>query len=175
MKHLVFIGLFIFLILAPFSISPAFATPSATLRSNQELVSNLDYRRTLALYTFLDKFNSPLKFHAQVFVEQTNKYDLDYRLLVAIAGVESTFGREIPYNSYNAWGWGIYGNNIIRFSSYPEAIAVISKSLREDYINNWEAKNIYQMGQFYAASPTWAQRVVYFMGKIEDETLPLTL
>lgn len=134
-----------------------------------------NYRRAVVLYNFLDKYNSPLKVYSRDFVEQADQYNLDYRFLVAISGVESTFAQQLPSNSYNAWGWGIYGTNMIYFKSYPEAIGTISKSLREDYINKWGAKDVYQIGRFYAASPTWAQRVVYFMSKIEDETLPLTL
>lgn len=151
------------------------ASPSAQLEKAINVDLGVDYRKVATLYNFLDKYNSPLKSQARTFVEQAERYNLDYRLLVAISGVESTFGRELPYNSYNAWGWGIYGDNVIYFDSYPEAISTISKSLREKYIEKWEAQNVYQIGHFYAASPTWAQRVVYFMEKMEGDTLPLTL
>lgn len=149
--------------------APAFGGVSAAPSTDQS------YRRAVILYNFLDKYNSPLKVYSRDFVEKADQYNLDYRLVAAISGVESTFAQQLPYNSYNAWGWGIYGTNMIYFKSYPEAIGTISKSLREDYINKWGAKDVYQIGRFYAASPTWAQRVVYFMSKIEDETLPLTL
>ncbi len=134
-----------------------------------------NYRRAVILYNFLAKYNSPLKTYSRDFVEKADQYNLDYRLVAAISGVDSTFAQQLPYNSYNAWGWGIYGDNMIYFKSYPEAIGTISKSLRENYIDKWGAKDVYQIGRFYAASPTWAQRVTYFMTKIEDETLPLTL
>ena len=134
------------------------------------------------LEEFLKKYNSPLTPSAKTFVKTADAYNLDYRLLVAISGVESTFGKEIPYNSYNAWGWGIYGDNRINFSSFDEAIETISKALREQYINKWKAQNVYQIGRLYAASPTWAQRVDYFMNKITafevnnpDLALPISL
>lgn len=172
MKNTIFVLLsaFIFLMLAPFS--GVNATISAAINQNNVLYQN---RRAAVLYNFLEGYNSPLKNYSRNFVEDADKYNLDYRLLVAISGVESTFAKQLPYNSYNAWGWGIYGNNMIRFSSYPEAIATISKTLRENYIDQWGAKNVYQIGRFYAASPTWAQRVVYFMGKIEDSNLQFSL
>lgn len=174
-KLFIVIGfILIVFLLTPLTIVYA-STPSAQLEK-QAVGGTVDsHRRVATLYNFLDKYNSPLKIHARTFVEQAERYNLDYRLLVAISGVESTFGRQLPYNSYNAWGWGIYGDNMIRFASYPEAISTISQSLRENYINKWGAQNVYQIGRFYAASPTWAQRVVYFMGKIEDDTLPLSL
>jgi len=124
--------------------------------------------RAKILKTFLKSYNSPLSAFAKDFVQAADTNELDWRLLVAISGVESTFGQELPFNSHNAWGWGIYGNNAIYFSSYNEAIETISKALRENYINTWGAQDVYQIGRLYAASPTWAQRVAYFMRKIDE-------
>lgn len=133
-------------------------------------------RRVTVLYSFLDSYNSPLKYNTVDFVREADVNQLDWRLVASISGVESTFGKQLPYNSYNAWGWGIYGDNMIRFASYDEAIATISKSLREKYIDTWGAQNVYQIGRFYAASPTWAQRVIFFMNKIEStDELPITI
>lgn len=161
-----------FLVLVP--ISPAWAN-SATLKQDLIALPDVDYKKVTTIYNFLDKYDSPLKIYSREFVEQAEANDLDYRLVVAISGVESTFGKQIPTNSYNAWGWGIYGDNMIRFGSYPEAISTISKSLRERYIDDWGAKNVYQIGRLYAASPTWAQRVDYFMGRIESDSLQISL
>jgi len=140
-------------------------TPSAQLVSPKKDINN-DLRPT-RLEQFLNKHKSPLADYSEDFVNYADKYNLDWRLVPAISGVESTFAQQLPYNSYNAWGWGIYGNNILYFKSYDEAIKTISKSLREDYINQWGAKDVYQIGRIYASSPTWAQRVVGFMDKID--------
>lgn len=124
--------------------------------------------RVKILEDYLSKYNSPLVPYAQTFVKYADKYDLDYRLVVSISGVESTFGREIPYNSYNGWGWGIYGTNMIYFASWEDGIATVSEGLRTNYINKWGASNVYEIGGFYAASPTWASRVDHFMKTIQD-------
>jgi hypothetical protein len=123
--------------------------------------------RVRILREYLEKYNSPLVPYAGTFVEKADKYNLDWKLVAAISGVESTFGREIPYESFNGWGWGIYGDNMIRFSSWTQGIETISEGLRNKYINKWGAKDVYEIGKFYAASPTWAQRVEYFMNEIE--------
>jgi len=123
--------------------------------------------RVRILTEYLKQYDSPLVPYAATFVETADKYDLDWKLVAAISGVESTFGREIPYESYNGWGWGIYGDNMIRFSSWNEGIETISEGLRNKYIDKWGAKGVYEIGRFYAASPTWAQRVTYFMDSIE--------
>jgi len=93
---------------------------------------------------------------------------LDWKLVAAISGVESTFGQQIPYESFNGWGWGIYGDNVIRFSSWKQGIETVSQGLRTNYIDKWGARDVYEIGALYAASPTWAQRVDYFMGKISE-------
>lgn len=145
------------------------AGASLTLVVTQDTIET--DKRVKILKGFLESYNSPLATHAAVFVKNADTYELDYRLVAAISGVESTFGHQIPTNSYNAWGWGIYGNNTLAFESYDQAIETISKGLRSDYINKWKAKDVYDIGHFYAASPTWAQRVEYFMNKMHQYEL----
>lgn len=140
------------------------ALASAALAIDAEAKERIDYRAR-ALRDYLSRFDSPLAEYADDFIKSADAHTIDWKLLPAIAGVESTFGKALPYNSHNAWGWGIYGDNAIYFSSYPEAIETISKGLRENYIDKG-AENVYQIGRIYAASPTWAERVEYFMNKI---------
>lgn len=134
--------------------------------------------RVRILEEYLKQYNSPLVSQAKTFVEIADKYNLDWKLVAAISGVESTFGKQIPYQSFNGWGWGIYGDNMIRFSSWEEGIETVSEGLRNRYINKWGAQDVYSIGRFYAASPTWAQRVTYFMNSIDkfkDEKLAISL
>lgn len=138
--------------------------------------------RIQILRKFLERYNSPLAPFAKTFVESADENNLDWKFVAAISGLESTFGQQIPSNSYNAWGWGVYGDNVIRFASWEEGIKTISKGLKERYIEKWGATNIYEIGAMYAASPTWASRVAYFMGKIEEfklqnprDSLPITI
>ncbi len=126
-----------------------------------------DYRVKI-LHDYLARENSPLATYAAEFVSTADKYNLDWRLVAAISGVESTFGKEIPVNSYNAWGWGVYGDNVIRFSSWKDGIDTISQGLRDRYMNQWGGKDIYQIGSMYAASPAWAGHVVYYMDNIQN-------
>lgn len=124
--------------------------------------------RIKILEEFLKQYKSPLVPHAKDFVKYADEYKLDWKLVASISGLESTFGHQIPYNSYNGWGWGIYGDNMILFSSWTEGIQTVSEGLRENYIDKWGAQNVYEIGRFYASSPTWADRVTYFMEKIDD-------
>lgn len=127
--------------------------------------------RVQILRSYLMRRNSPLAENAQDFVFYADKYNLDWKLVAAIAGVESSYGLAIPYNSYNAWGWGVYGNNVTRFVSWKEGIYTISEGIRNKYMNTWGAKNIYEIGKIYAASQAWPNSVRIHLNEIQKFTL----
>lgn len=110
--------------------------------------------------------NSPLEAHAQDFIDAAKEYDLDWKMLPSIAGVESTFGKFIP-GGYNAWGWGVYGNQAIYFKSWKEGIFEVAKGLRENYLDQG-LNDPYQMNRIYAASPSWGSKVAYFMKDLDS-------
>ena len=91
--------------------------------------------RVANLKAFFRKYNSPLYDHAKKIVEESDRYKFDYRLLAAIAMQESTLCKKIPHDSYNCWGWGIYGDLVTRFTSYDEGIEVVSKGIKKEYID----------------------------------------
>jgi len=154
-------------------LSSQFPTKAHALgRDSAELTSTIQQpvkdSRVDILRDYLEAQNSPLADHAATFVEMADKYHLDWKLVAAISGLESGYGKAIPVNSYNAWGWGIYGDNVKRFESWDEAIATISQGLRENYIDKTGSDSVYAIGPRYAASPTWAVRVENFMAQIES-------
>lgn len=122
-------------------------------------------KKAVILASYLRKYNSPMQESAQDFIDASNTYNLDWKLVPAIAGVESTFGKFIP-GGYNGWGWGVYGTQAIFFNSWRDAIFTVSKGLRENYLDRGY-NNPYSMNKIYAASPTWGSRVDYFMKDLE--------
>ncbi len=91
--------------------------------------------RIETLEKFLAKYNSDLYPYAARIVEVSDKHQFHYGLLPAIAMVESGLCRKIPADSYNCWGWGIYGKKVTRFASYDEAIEVVAAGIKRDYID----------------------------------------
>src|SRR5579862_9895471 len=81
--------------------------------------------RAEILRAYLTQNNSPLADHADTFIKQADANNLDWRMVVAISGVESGFGQAIPPYSYNAWGFGVYGSNVRRFTSWDDGITVV--------------------------------------------------
>ena len=121
--------------------------------------------RSQRLKTYLASHNSPLTPYAGVFVEKADQYELDWKLVASIAGVESTFGKQIPSSSYNAYGWN--GGNFY-FKNWEDGIGTVSKTLREKYMDKWGADTVWEIAPYYAPpSTTWAYKVNYFMEQIE--------
>jgi hypothetical protein len=135
---------------------------SAVLKTKNSQ-TEIDFRiDTLA--NFFQKYNSPLVPYASTFIQYADEYQIDYRLVPSIAGVESTFGKRIPYGSYNAYGWA---NGKYYFESWEDSIMTVSKTLREKYYDNG-AENIDQIARRYAPpSNSWSWKVKYFMDKID--------
>lgn len=128
--------------------------------------------RAEILQAYLATKNSPLQYHAQDFVDAADHYQMDWKLVAAISGVESTFGKAIPgghgpNSSYNGWGWGVYGNNSLGFKSWRDGIFTVSEGLKTKYINKG-LKDPVAMNRIYAASPTWGIKVNYFLSDIQN-------
>ena len=135
---------------------------SAQLAENEAAFDN----RSQILEEYLEKYNSPLAEYASEFVEAADAYGLDWRLLVAITGVESTYGKFIPKNSYNAYGWA---NGAYYFESWPDSIWHVSQALKEKYVDQG-ANTVDKIGRIYAPpSPFWAGKVKRLMAKIDSK------
>ena len=99
-------------------------TMEANIVSGQVLGIQIDDMRTHYVANFLKR--TPLEPYADVLVETSDKYGLDYRLIPAIAMKETGGGNKAPIGSYNAWG---FENGRTRFGSWESAIEIVSKTL----------------------------------------------
>lgn len=138
---------------------------TANTQTSQIEAKKID-RQAKILAQYLARFDSPLQNHAQDFIDAANTYQLDWKLLPAIAGVESTFGKQIP-GGFNAWGWGVYGTQAVYFNSWRDGIFTIAKGLRENYLNKG-LTDPFSINRVYAASPYWGGKVSSFMQDLEN-------
>jgi hypothetical protein len=128
--------------------------------------------RTPMLKRFLASYNSPLAPYAEYMIKISDKYGLDWRLLPAIAGNESLFGRVVPYNSYNAWGWGVHSRGTLGFASWEEGIEKVAVGLKQNYLDQG-LTTVDQIMQKYApvsvanAYP-WSDNIKFFMERLEQ-------
>ena len=124
--------------------------------------------RVANLKRFFRKYNPPLYDDAEFIVTTADKYEFDYRLLPAIAMQESGLCRVIPNNSYNCWGWGIYGTTVTRFDSYQDAIMTVSKGIKTYYIDKGLTTTEQIMAKYTPSSNgSWANGVNTFIRALE--------
>lgn len=172
MKHkgLIFIVL---TLMALFGAPVALAQSASEAATAAQLVANVGEAdpRKEKLEAFLRFHRSPVSGDAGHFVAEADRLGLDWRLVAAILGVESTFGRHIPPGSYNGWGWGVFtgASDGMHFAGWKDGITKVSEGLRYNYVDRG-AVSIEQIGRIYAASPRWAGNVRFFMDRIENFT-----
>lgn len=92
--------------------------------------------RIAVVRDFLQKYKSPLAPFADEIIASADKYGMDYRLIPAIAMQESTLCNKLPAkysDTYNCWGFGIYGKKVTKFDNYVDAIDTVTKTLANKY------------------------------------------
>ena len=120
------------------------------------------------LAKFFEKHKSPLVSHSQFLVEIADTYNLDFRLLPAIAMQESNLCKKIPLDSYNCWGFGIYGSKVLKFQSYEEAIEAVAKTLRGKYVDKGLLTPEEIQAKYTPSSNgSWANAVSHFMEEMK--------
>jgi hypothetical protein len=122
--------------------------------------------RVETLSHFLKAKGSPLAPYADAFVQVADKYQLDYRFLPAIAGLESAWGKALRPSTHNPFGWGPH----LPFPSFPAAFEAVGSGIRTRYVRSGKVTPSI-VGPKYASSPTWASRVTSFMLAIDKSPI----
>ena len=127
-----------------------------------------DDGRVEKIRQFLARFHSPLEPYAQEIIDAADMYEIDYRLIPAIAMQESNLCKVIPANSYNCWGFGIYAGKVTRFKDYKEAIDTVTRTLAIRYKNKGLVTPDQIMTMWTPSSNgSWAFSVNHFMNILE--------
>ncbi len=143
----------------------------AALPTNQNIFDETvvtEEARTEIIRQFFARYQSPLEPHAGDIVEAADKYNLDFRLLPAIAMQESNLCKKSRPESFNCWGFGIYGNKYLHFDSYEHAIETVTKTLATKY----KSRGLItpeQIVTMYTPSDNgkWVNSVTYFMKELQ--------
>ncbi len=148
---------------------------SSVLNTLPEIKLNHTYTsadsRPALVKNYLKKYGSVLEPYSDEIVAVSDEYDLDYRLLVAIAQQESNLCKKIPENSFNCWGFGIYGDKVTRFDNYSQAFEIIAKTLKKNYIDQGLDTPEKIMAKYTPPSlelgGPWARGVSQFLSEME--------
>lgn len=144
------------------------ALPSSEL-STSDTIATSDARAKI-IENFFKGYKAPLSQFGETFVKVADKYSLDYGLLPSIAMQESNGGLRLIKDSYNPFGYGIYGNKVTRFASYEEAIERVGRAIREDYLDKGLKAPAQIMTKYtppsIALGGPWARGVSTFMEEL---------
>ena len=117
---------------------------------------------------YLERHRSPLLPYADLIVALSDKYGLDFRLIVSIAQCESNLCKKIPAESYNCWG---FQNGSTRFLSWEQALNQVAKTLKEKYIDHGLTTPELIMPKYAPPSVEkggpWAKCVSQFMEELQ--------
>jgi len=118
-------------------------------------------------------YGCPMYGTGEYIVEQADKNGIPYWLVAAVSFQESLCGKYTPekagIESYNAWGWGVYGTNAKFFKSYEHGIKVVS----EYFSNRFYKKGIKETCEIMRvytppSNGSWCKGVNYFGEKIQN-------
>lgn len=151
-KILVFVIGFILLLLGS----------TEAIAGQEDSLSEVDYRK-LRLYHFLKEKDSPLQGHADDFISAADVWEIDWRLLPAITGLESSYGTRLVPNSYNGYGWA---GGYFYFDGWDQSIFYVSRKLKNKYYQQG-LDNPYKIGPVYAPPNShWGSLVASIMSDI---------
>lgn len=116
-----------------------------------------------SITAFLQSKQSPLANHVDELVGVSVDYNLDPRMLVGIAGAESSFGLRMPEGSHNPFGLGPSR----RFSSFNEAFLAEARFLNKNFTSRG-VTSPHQIGPTYTGtgSKSWGVSVAGIMARI---------
>ena len=127
--------------------------------------------RAFQMRAVLTKYNSPMVGLENSLIDTAEQYDLDWTILAAIAGTESSFGKHMPYQCINPYGWGIYGDHKLCFESFEAAIVGVAKGLSGKY----NTTSLETIARTYntVSTEAWTAHTRFFMNKIKNAEVPL--
>lgn len=143
----------------------------AALPGTENIIEDITEQKDARVETvrrFFVRYKSDLEPFAGDVITAADKYGLDYKLIPAIAMQESNLCKKAPKNSYNCWGFGIYGKKVTKFEDYKEAIDTVTKTLAMEYKGKG-LETAEEIMAKYTPSNTgaWADSVNFFMKQLE--------
>jgi hypothetical protein len=140
--------------------------------SGNSVAHATDVARVAQMHSVLESFHSPMSGHEQILIDTAEKYHLDWTILAAIAGTESSFGLHMPDKCVNPYGWGIYGDNKLCFTSFDDAISGIAQGLATKY----NTTSLETIARTYNKVSTegWISHTHYFMNRIKSVPIPVS-
>jgi hypothetical protein len=148
------------------------AGDSANIMANHTRTNDFDDfdPRYLRLVSFLQEKDSLLVNYAADVIEAADANGIDWRILIAITGIESSYAKRMIPGSFNAYGWA---GGYFFFDNWRSSIYYISSKLGMNYYRRG-LTTPYLIGRVYAPpNPNWGRSVSQIMRQIGGSELSL--
>lgn len=144
--------------------------PETDIRGVQTVVETDDGRAEIVA-KFLERHNSPMQpheYYGQKLVEIADRYNLDFRLLPAIAMQESNLCRNTHSEApHNCLGFGIHERGTLDFESYEAGFERAGLELRAFYVDQGRITTEQLMRKYTPSSDgSWANSVDQWMAEM---------
>lgn len=144
-----------------------------TNQQNQEVQTVIESEdaRGQIIAKFLERYDSPLQpydYYGAKLVEIADRYQVDFRLLPAIAMQESNLCKTVNPNApHNCLGFGIHKTGTLDFDSYEDGFERAGKELKAYYIDQGLV-TVEQIESKYTPSSngSWAASVNQWMAEM---------
>ncbi|HLB51930.1 hypothetical protein A3F07_02170 [candidate division WWE3 bacterium RIFCSPHIGHO2_12_FULL_38_15] len=133
--------------------------------------------RAVMLDNVFEKYGCPLYGTGRIFVEEADLNNLPFWLAASVAFQESSCGKNTPVKegveSYNAWGWGVYGDNVKMFENWEEGISTVSEFLNNRFYKQGVTEPCEIMKIYTPSSGgSWCNGVEFFGDIISNYKTP---
>ena len=145
--------------------SAASTSTTSSVTSVAEVLPVISEKAKAVEAFILSKNGSPMfASEAQTSIDKANECGVDYKLMIAIAGYESGYGRK-PMKKYNPYGW----RNGKTYNSFKEAISEITCQFGNKYIKKGR-DTVKEISEIYLGSNSnhdaWIKNVSYIRSQI---------
>lgn len=149
-----------------FSAKPlVLGTSTSYIESNDARAASID--------SVFEKYRCPIAGYGEEFVKQADKYDIPYWLVASIAFQESSCGKNVPkkdgIETFNLYGWGVWGDNVKDFDSMEHGIETVSKYMSKTFYSQG-ITDLCEIMKTYTppSNGSWCKGVAYFRDEILD-------
>lgn len=130
--------------------------------------------RALKIEGVFSKFKCPLAGTGEYIVQKADEHNIPYWLVAAVSFQESGCGKKTPVvagleNSYNAWGYGVWGRNVKTFESWEAGVSALSKYFDANFFSKGITDPCQIMRVYTPPSKgSWCEGVKYFGEMIQN-------